>query len=68
MYVLCKCSETLNPFPEFLNNFATIQMTNPILVTNYLKLKAAKILALVIGGWKRTPICHYIYPNNSQCV
>ena len=32
----------------FLNNFATIQMTNPILVTNYLKLKAARILALVI--------------------
>ena len=26
-------------------------MTNPILVTNYLKLRAARILALVIGRW-----------------
>ena len=27
-------------------------MTNPILVTNYLKLKAARILALVIEEWR----------------
>ena len=41
----------IESLPIVFEHFATIQMTNPILVTNYLKLRAARILALVTGRW-----------------
>ena len=40
-------------------------MTNPILVTNYLKLKAGRVLAPGIEEWKDS---HYVYPNKSVQV